>query len=1121
PTTGEISGTLTYDAAGSYSVDVTATDDGTPNLADTQTFTWTINNTNRAPIVGAIADQTNAENDVVAIAPTGSDPDGDALIWSATGLPDGLTIDPTTGAITGTLTYDAAGTTTVTITATDGTDPTSTSFDWTVNNTNRPPIVGVITDQTDAEADVISLTPTGSDPDGDTLTWSATGLPDGLTIDPVTGEISGTLTYDAAGTTTVTVTATDDGTPNLADTQTFTWTVTNTNRAPIVGAIADQTTAENDVISLTPTGSDPDGDAITWSATGLPDGLTINPTTGEISGTLSFTSAGTTTVTITATDGTDPTSTSFDWTTTNTNRPPVVTPITDQTNAEADIVSVTPTGSDPDGDAITWSATGLPDGLTIDPATGAITGTLTYDAAGTTTVTITATDPGTLDDSTTFDWTVTNTNRAPIVGVITDRTNAETDSIILNPIGSDPDGDALAWSATGLPDGLTIDPVTGATIGTLTYDAAGTTTVTITATDSGLLDDSTTFDWTITNTNRAPIVGVITDQTNAEADIISLTPTGSDPDGDTLTWTATGLPDGLAISPATGQITGTLTYDAAGTTTVTITATDGADPTNTSFDWTITNTNRAPIVGVITDQTNAENDVVLITPTGSDPDGDALTWTATGLPDGLTIDPVTGEITGTLTYDAAGTTTVTVTATDGTDPTNTSFDWTITNTNRPPVLAPIGLQLWSELDAVSLTPTATDPDGDTLTWSAVALPDGLSIDATTGEISGTLGYDSVRNIESTILVSDGSALASAFVDWSIANLNRPPVLINPGNQSSVVGSTVNFTVAASDPDGDTLTYAATYLLPGLTLDPTTGVVSGSPTAGAYGTGPVIFTVSDGTDNDAASITWDVTLPVPPAPTTSTTVPPTTTTTTSTTVAPTTTTTTVAPDEPTEALPFIDFRAQDDQVVVTAAERIVIDVRANDVGGENAQIIALSIPEFGELEVIDDQLILDMPAGFVGQFTFLYSVENERGEVSTAEVKVFAASSVSTGAIELRAAPVANATDVLRRFGSLVLQVLRIELTAAQLAAMLLAPFVFLLMRFLFGRRDDLVSVTSVAFGTSANATAETGVFRLRHDATVWQRRRGTRTIDGVAQVLVETPDGSAWIDADLVVDTGH
>ncbi|RZV45511.1 MAG: hypothetical protein EX269_09625, partial [Acidimicrobiales bacterium] len=750
------------------------------------------------------------------------------------------------------------------------------------------------------------------------------------------------------------------------------------------------------------------------------------------------------------------------------------------------------------------------------------TGTLTYDAAGTTTVTITATDSGLLDDSTTFDWTITNTNRAPIVGVITDQTNAEADIISLTPTGSDPDGDTLTWTATGLPDGLAISPATGQITGTLTYDAAGTTTVTITATDPGTLDDSTTFDWTVTNTNRAPIVGVITDRTNAETDSIILNPIGSDPDGDALAWSATGLPDGLTIDPVTGATIGTLTYDAAGTTTVTITATDsGLLDDSTTFDWTITNTNRAPIVGVITDQTNAENDVVLITPTGSDPDGDALTWTATGLPDGLTIDPVTGEITGTLTYDAAGTTTVTVTATDGTDPTNTSFDWTITNTNRPPVLAPIGLQLWSELDAVSLTPTATDPDGDTLTWSAVALPDGLSIDATTGEISGTLGYDSVRNIESTILVSDGSALASAFVDWSIANLNRPPVLINPGNQSSVVGSTVNFTVAASDPDGDTLTYAATYLLPGLTLDPTTGVVSGSPTAGAYGTGPVIFTVSDGTDNDAASITWDVTLPVPPAPTTSTTVPPTTTTTTSTTVAPTTTTTTVAPDEPTEALPFIDFRAQDDQVVVTAAERIVIDVRANDVGGENAQIIALSIPEFGELEVIDDQLILDMPAGFVGQFTFLYSVENERGEVSTAEVKVFAASSVSTGAIELRAAPVANATDVLRRFGSLVLQVLRIELTAAQLAAMLLAPFVFLLMRFLFGRRDDLVSVTSVAFGTSANATAETGVFRLRHDATVWQRRRGTRTIDGVAQVLVETPDGSAWIDADLVVDTGH
>ena len=59
--------------------------------------------------------------------------------------------------------------------------------------------------------------------------------------------------------------------------------------------MADQTNAEGDVISLDAGATDPDGDTLTYAATGLPDGPDINTTTGLISGTLSSTSAGRTT----------------------------------------------------------------------------------------------------------------------------------------------------------------------------------------------------------------------------------------------------------------------------------------------------------------------------------------------------------------------------------------------------------------------------------------------------------------------------------------------------------------------------------------------------------------------------------------------------------------------------------------------------------------------------------------------------------------------------------------------------------------------------------------------------------------------------------------------------------
>ncbi len=66
---------------------------------------------------------------------------------------------------------------------------------------------------------------------------------------------------------TVTV---SDGTASAA--QTFTWTVTNVNRAPVLTALADRTDAENATVSLPVVASDPDSDTLTFSATGLPNG---------------------------------------------------------------------------------------------------------------------------------------------------------------------------------------------------------------------------------------------------------------------------------------------------------------------------------------------------------------------------------------------------------------------------------------------------------------------------------------------------------------------------------------------------------------------------------------------------------------------------------------------------------------------------------------------------------------------------------------------------------------------------------------------------------------------------------------------------------------------------------
>ena len=190
--TGVISGTLSSSSAGVHSVTVTVSDG---SLTDDDTFSWTVSNTNQAPVFSTdLGNQSDAEGDTVSLDADATDADLDTLTYSAINLPDGMTIDANTGVISGTLSSSSAGTHNVFVTVSDGTLTDSDSFDWTVANTNQAPVFTTdLGDQSDAEGEPVSLDADATDADLDTLTYSATGLPGGVTIDASTGVISGTL----------------------------------------------------------------------------------------------------------------------------------------------------------------------------------------------------------------------------------------------------------------------------------------------------------------------------------------------------------------------------------------------------------------------------------------------------------------------------------------------------------------------------------------------------------------------------------------------------------------------------------------------------------------------------------------------------------------------------------------------------------------------------------------------------------------------------------------------------------------------------------------------------------------------------------------------------------------
>jgi hypothetical protein len=135
-----------------------------------------------------------------------------ALSYAAEGLPDGVSIDPSTGIISGTpAATDELKAYPVTVTVTDssptGPETATTSFTLTVSNELRVDPVANVSVHKGADLTPIQVSAHGGTPD---YTYAATGLPDGVTIDPSTGIISGTPT-DTVGHYSVHVTVTDSG----------------------------------------------------------------------------------------------------------------------------------------------------------------------------------------------------------------------------------------------------------------------------------------------------------------------------------------------------------------------------------------------------------------------------------------------------------------------------------------------------------------------------------------------------------------------------------------------------------------------------------------------------------------------------------------------------------------------------------------------------------------------------------------------------------------------------------------------------------------------------------------------------------------------------------------------
>jgi len=269
---------------------------------------------------------------------------------------------------------------------------------------------------------------------------------------------------------------------------------------------------------------------------------------------------------------------------------------------------------------------------------------------------------------------------------------------------------------------------------------------------------------------------------------------------------------------------------------------------------TFTNTNSAPVInGAPT--TNIQTGILYsFTPTASDVDNDTLTFSISNKPAWASFNTSTGALSGTASN--VGTySNIIISVTDGTANTALSaFSINVTATNSAPSISGTPSSSGTEGVAYSFTPTASDSDGDTLTFSITNKPSWATFNTTTGQLSGTPGFSSAGNYGNiAISVSDGQINAGLIAfNITVSNTNRAPVISGQPTTSITAGTAYQFIPGATDVDGDSLTFSITNKPTWATFNANSGQLSGTPVNNDAGTYNITISVSDGSSSDNIS-----------------------------------------------------------------------------------------------------------------------------------------------------------------------------------------------------------------------------------------------------------------------------
>ena len=309
----------------------------------------------------------------------------------------------------------------------------------------------------------------------------------------------------------------------------------------------------------------------------------------------------------------------------------------------------------------------------------------------------------------------------------------------------------------------------------------------------------------------------------------------------------------MSLDTSTGEISGTPTaITSSASYTITASNTGGSDTATVTIvvnDVAPSSVTYSPNSFTLTKGTA----MTAVTPSSSG--GPVTSWSVSpSLPAGLSLDTSTGEISGTPTaITSSATYTITASNTGGSDTASVTIE---VNDVAPSSVSysPNSFTLTKGTAMTSVTPSTSG--GPVTSWSvSPSLPAGLSLDTSTGEISGT-PTAITSSASYTITASNTGGSDTATVTIEVNDVAPSSISYSP-NSFTLTKGTAMTAVTPSSSGGPVTSWSVSPSLPaGLSLDTSTGEISGTPTA-VTSSATYTITASNTGGSDTATVTIEV------------------------------------------------------------------------------------------------------------------------------------------------------------------------------------------------------------------------------------------------------------------------